>query len=216
MPRLVAAGRRSCHAVRDGRIALSALHRPFGELRAVLRFAPQDLPHGQRPPRTRPSACCRRWPPTCRTISENSVSASKPPLTTASRPDPADTLVLAYLERYGTGLCGHPVVRDPSGQAIAVVARTNNLLEQHFATSKQALRLRLGRAHLGRDLADQPAQAALESPAADLPRLERNNRDAALRRRNRAWADDTIQTPAPGHKLSTSQCTQSRNFLTES
>ena len=109
------------------------------------------------------------------------------------------------------GLCGHPVVRDPGGQAIAIVARANNILEQHFATSKQALRRRLGRARLARDLADQPAQAALtanlldpaymqilcgsldqlphafaalEGPAAaDPPRLERNNRDAALRRR---------------------------------
>ena len=116
-------------------------------------------------------------------------------------------------------------MRDPSGRAIAVAARTNNILEQHFATSKQGLRRRLGRAHLGRDLADQPAQAALaanlldpayvqilcgsldqlpqafaalESPAtSDPPRLERNNRDAALRRRNRAWAEDTIQPPPP-------------------
>lgn len=113
--------------------------------------------------------------------------------------DPAATLVLDYLQRYGEGVCGHPLVRDSSGRAVAVVARTNNILEQHFASSKQGLRRRLGRAHLGRDLADQPAQAALERPAASdpLPRLERNNRDADLRRRNRAWADDTIPTPAP-------------------
>ena len=130
-------------------------------------------------------------------------------------PDPAATLALTYLQRYGAGLCGHPVVRDQNGRAVAVVIRTNNILEQHFATSKRALRRRLGRAHLGRDLADQPAQAALAAnlldpayvqilcgsldqlprafaalerrPAAsDPPRLERNNRDAALRRRNRA------------------------------
>ena len=200
----------------------------FGELRAVLRFAPQDLPHGQRPPTNAHSDPAQRLLPTLAADLQNYQRQLRQRVQAArddgQPPDPADTLVLAYLERYGTGLCGHPVVRDPSGQAIAVAARTNNILEQHFATSKQALRRRLGRAHLGRDLADQPAQAALtanlldpayvqilcgsldqlpqafaalESPAADPPRLERNNRDAALRRRNRAWADDTIQTPAP-------------------
>ena len=80
-----------------------------------------------------------------------------------------------------------------------------------LAAGKQALRRRLGRAHLGRDLEDQLPQvalvanlhyvrilcgnldqlpqafAALDCPAKpDPPRLQRNNRDAPLRRRNRA------------------------------
>ena len=47
------------------------------------------------------------------------------------------------------------------GRALAVVDRTNNVLEQFFGTAKQGLRRRVGRAHLGRDLEDQPAQVAL-------------------------------------------------------
>ena len=90
------------------------------------------------------------------------------PLDHDTPPDPAVTLVMAYLESYGEGLCGHPVVRDRSGCAIAVAARTNKILEQHFATSKQGLRRHLGRAHLGLDLADQPAQAALAANLLDL------------------------------------------------
>ena len=44
---------------------------------------------------------------------------------------------------------------------MAVVARTNNVLEQFFARAKQSLRRRVGRAHLSRDMQDQPAQVAL-------------------------------------------------------
>ena len=97
--------------------------------------------------------------------------------------------------------------------------RTNNVLEQFFGTAKQGLRRRVGRAHLGRDLEDQPAQVALTAnlrqpdyvrvlcgtleklpqafaqldgqPCTGPSRLERKNRDADLRRRNRAWAKDT-------------------------
>ena len=43
----------------------------------------------------------------------------------------------------------------------STVARTNNVLEQFFGAAKQGLRRRVGRAHPGRDLEDQPAQAAL-------------------------------------------------------
>ena len=94
---------------------------------------------------------------------------------------------------------------------VHVSARTNNVAEHFFATAKQKLRRRLGRAHLGRDMQDQPAQAALaanllcpeyvrivcgtldrlpQALAATTP-LQRNNRDAKLRRRNRAWAADS-------------------------
>ncbi len=43
----------------------------------------------------------------------------------------------------------------------AVVASTNNVAEHFFGADKQKLHRRLGRANLGRDLEDQPAQAAL-------------------------------------------------------
>jgi hypothetical protein len=44
---------------------------------------------------------------------------------------------------------------------VAIVERTNNVPEHFFGHEKQHLRRRLGRANLGRDLEDQPAQAAL-------------------------------------------------------
>jgi len=70
-------------------------------------------------------------------------------------------VVLRYLQRYGARLFGHPVQRDEDGRILAVVARTNNVLEHLFGGHKQELRRRLGRAHLARDLQQQPAQAAL-------------------------------------------------------
>ena len=70
-------------------------------------------------------------------------------------------IILKYLKRYGDGLFGHPVVRDEDGAVIAVVERTNNIIEQFFDKQKRHLRRRLGKAHLGRDLEDQPAQAFL-------------------------------------------------------
>ena len=44
---------------------------------------------------------------------------------------------------------------------MAIVERTNNVIEHFFGDEKQRLRRRLGRANLGRDLEDQPAQTAL-------------------------------------------------------
>ena len=154
-----------------------------------------------------------------------------------------ERIVLNYLDRYGDGLSGHPVARDEAGRAVAVVDRTNNGIEQFFAIAKQGLRRRLGRAHLGRDMEDQPAQAAL---AANLlhpdyvqvlcgtldqlpqafagldrqertgpPRLQRSNRDAELRRRNRAWADDARQCP-PLNPANRPPCDQNYRFLTAS
>ena len=49
----------------------------------------------------------------------------------------------------------HPIVRDLTDCAVAVVTRTNNILEHYCATSEQGLRGRRGRAHLGRNSADQ-------------------------------------------------------------
>lgn len=70
-------------------------------------------------------------------------------------------VVLRYLQRHGGRLFGHPARRDEDGHVLAVVARTNNDLEHLFGGHKQELRRRLGRAHLARDLQQQPAQAAL-------------------------------------------------------
>ena len=99
---------------------------------------------------------------------------------------------------------------------MAIVERTNNPAEHFFSNAKRKLRRRLGRAHLGRDMQDQPAQAALASNLLDphyvkilcgtleeLPRtfaklvqsgaataqpaLDRCSRDSNLRRRIRQW-----------------------------
>jgi len=75
----------------------------------------------------------------------------------------ANTIILTYLDRYIKQLFGHPSQLDESGKVIAVVERTNNVAEHFFGSDKQKLRRRLGRAHLGRDLEDQPAQAVLAS-----------------------------------------------------
>ena len=72
-----------------------------------------------------------------------------------------EAIILRYLKRYGDRLFGHPVLRDEQGNVLRVVDRTNNVLESHFGRAKQRLRRRLGRAHLGRDLEQQPPQAML-------------------------------------------------------
>jgi len=72
-----------------------------------------------------------------------------------------DAVIVSYLDRYGERLFGHPTRRDEAGRIVAIVERTNNVPEHFFGHEKQRLRRRLGRANLGRDLEDQPAQAAL-------------------------------------------------------
>jgi len=74
----------------------------------------------------------------------------------------AEATILKYLDRYSTHLFGHPLLID-DGKILAVVERTNNVAEHFFGADKQRLRRRLGRANLGRDLEDQPAQAVLVS-----------------------------------------------------
>ena len=71
--------------------------------------------------------------------------------------------ILTYLDRYAKQLFGHPATYDDDGTIVSVVERTNNVAEHFFGADKQKLRRRLGRANLGRDLEDQPAQAVLAS-----------------------------------------------------
>ena len=77
------------------------------------------------------------------------------------KPTTPHAIILKYFHKYKAQLFGHPVIRDNDGTVIAVVERTNNVDEHFFGNEKQQLRRRVGRAHLGRDLEDQPAQAAL-------------------------------------------------------
>jgi len=130
------------------------------------------------------------------------------------KPLTPEQVIIKYLEKYRDGLFGHPVLSDEQGTVIAVAERTNNILEQFFDQEKRHLRKRLGKAHLGRDLEDQPAQAFLASnlrhddyvrvlcgslgnlaaafatldqkALAEATPLERVNRDSDLRRRARA------------------------------
>lgn len=139
------------------------------------------------------------------------------------KPRTPAAVILKYLERYGDGLFGHPVLRDENGAIIAVVERTNNALEHFFDDEKRHLRRRLGKAHLGRDLEDQPAQAFLAanlrhddyvrvlcgslenlaSAFADLDHkalaeatpLARDNRDSDLRRRVRDLLQRGVEPP---------------------
>ena len=94
---------------------------------------------------------------------------------------------------------------------------TNNVIEHFIAHAKQGLCRRLGRAHLGCDLEDQPAQAALASDrhpdcvyvvcgtleklsqafaeldqlgVTDSNPLQHNSPDTALSCQTRAWAQD--------------------------
>ena len=210
----------------------------FSELRAVLRLRDDELLRGDRRApfaRRSPAATAARLQ-----AIETAVQAYRAGLrqrVAAQRAQGAaagghlpEAVVLDYLDRYSDGLFGHPVQLDSAGRVLAVVAHTNNVSEHFFAASKQKLRRRLGRAQLGRDMQDQPAQAALAANLlhadyvrivcgtldrlpqafAELDRkaitattpLQRNNKDAALRKRIRACAaDDKLCSPCNQENL---------------
>ncbi|MFQ5479530.1 MAG: hypothetical protein ACE5E4_13050 [Candidatus Binatia bacterium] len=137
----------------------------FGELRSVLCMADSELPGGQQS-RQMPtngddevlrleqiSLAVRHYRDDLRQRPGNDANKK--------RPDRPESIVLRYLESYRDNLFGHPAIRDDDQRVIAVMPRTNNPVEQFFGIGKQALRRRLGRANLARDLQQQPAQAAL-------------------------------------------------------
>jgi hypothetical protein len=137
----------------------------FSELRDVLALTNSELPGAQRSSQQKTlaalefcrleeiAAAVKRY----RTDLDRRAAA----LTAEQRKNSCDDVILGYFKRYGAYLFGHPVRRDEDGVIVAIVERTNNVAEQFFGHTKQQLRRRLGRAHLGRDLAQQPAQAAL-------------------------------------------------------
>lgn len=130
---------------------------PFRELRNILRLTIAELPRGD----------VRYQQPHLPVIELRRLAAMKAELQRykeeldqrAGDGSP-HAVVQDYLQRYGAHLFGHPARYDDDGHISAVVARTNNVLEHLFGSEKQALRRRLGRAHLARDLQQQPAQAA--------------------------------------------------------
>ncbi len=139
-------------------------------------------------------------------------------------------VIVSYLDRYRERLFGHPTRRDEEGTIVAIVERTNNVPEHFFGNEKQHLRRRLGRANLGRDLEDQPAQAALaanlrhpdyvrvlcasldhlpiafaeldEQALAQATPLSRSNRDSKLQHRIRALlkGEKTVDSGADGQE----------------
>ena len=144
-----------------------------------------------------------------------------------------EAIVLDYLDRYRDHLFGHPLVRDEEGRVVAVVERTNNPAEHFFSQAKRELRRRLGRAHLARDMQNQPAQVALTANLHDpdyvrilcgtldqLPRafadlvrpgqatarpaLDRYARNSALRRRVSQWSKQSGNGTTPSQPASSS------------
>ena len=194
----------------------------FNELRDVLRLPDDELPRGNRHHPSlpgSPAAGAARWQAIA-SATQTYEARLRQRVSAPRAQDPLpEAVVLDYLERYSDSLCGQPVALDSADRVVEVIAGTNNVAEHFFATAKQKLRRQLGRAHLGRERQDQPAQPALaanllcpeyvrivcgtldrlpqavaqpdpQAIAATTP-LQRNNRDAKRRRRKRAWAADS-------------------------
>lgn len=202
----------------------------FGQLRDILRLTDAEYPRGNRcNPTNRESLTIKveRLQEIEKNISfyhekiRQNVATVKAEKINDIRTSP-ESIILKYLDRYKNYLFGHPVIRSNDGQIIGMVDRTNNGAEHFFGDDKQKIRRRVGRANLGRDLEDQPAQAALVSNLnhadyveivcgsleqlpgafAELDReklkgksvLQRSNKDAVLKKRiSILLADENIQ-----------------------
>lgn len=190
--------------------------RAFDELRSALRLTNAELPgaDAQRRPSNSPLQESERLAEIKRAVDTYQDDLHRrlaSPAWTGLGPNP-DATILQYLEHYRSRLFGHPAFRDESGRILAIAPRTDNPPEHFFGQSKQRLRRRVGRAHLGRDLQQQPAQAAyvpnlrypeyvrvlcgslenlpaaiaaLAVPPIDARPLVRDHRDSALIRRTR-------------------------------
>ena len=156
---------------RDTRYAVAMLEletrwQAFCELRDVLQLTNAELPNGE----TRyhqlelPALEARRLATIAQAAEAYQQELRERIANTEHanllHPSPAN-IILKYFERYGEHLFGHPALRDEDGTIVAVVERTDNVPEHFFGDQKRKLRRRVGRAHLGRDLEDQPAQVAL-------------------------------------------------------
>jgi len=138
----------------------------FCELRDVLQLTNAELPNGDPPAHQAafPALEARRLQMIEQAAKDYEAElrerTAHPGTDESTQRSPA-RIILSYFERYGKQLFGHPTRRDEDGTIFEVVERTNNVPEHFFGAEKRKLRRRLGRAHLGRDLEDQPAQAAL-------------------------------------------------------
>jgi len=154
---------------RDQRMAPSIAElrerwRVFCDLRAVLRLGDDELPAGQRSHQLpiAPAELLRLDQIKLAVHQyEDDLRQRAGADANKKRPRKPESIVLRYLKDYRDNLFGHPAIRDDHGQVIAVTPRTNNPAENFFGCGKQNIRRRVGRAHLGRDLQQQPAQVAL-------------------------------------------------------
>ncbi|MBD3334657.1 MAG: DUF2924 domain-containing protein [Candidatus Eisenbacteria bacterium] len=140
--------------------------RLFCELRDVLRLSKAELPRGRSHflPQQIPALELLRLEQIKQGVEDYQAELERslpPNEKSAKRPSSPQGLILRTLKRHGSRLFGHPARIGSDGQIAAVVDRTNNTLEQFFGEEKRRLRRRLGRAQLGRDLEQQPAQVAL-------------------------------------------------------
>ena len=137
----------------------------FGELRDILRLSHSEMLRQDVPSRQLDLAVIdhQRLQTIERDIQRyrKHLGQQVPDQARGPRSTIPEAIILRYLDRYGDHLIGHPVVRDEDGTILAVVHRTNNPPEYFFGGTKQHLRRRVGRAHLRRDMQQQPAQAAL-------------------------------------------------------
>ena len=137
----------------------------FGELRDVLQLTNAELPRADVRAQQKELAVieARRMREIKKALRDyrkelaGQVTVSNDPGVSTS----PGNVIVRYIDRYEKRLFGHPFLRNEDGEVVAIVERTNNVVEHFFGTEKQHLRRRLGRANLGRDLEDQPAQAAL-------------------------------------------------------
>jgi hypothetical protein len=194
--------------------------RAFTELRDILRITDAELPRGDErylPTKEFPELEVARLQEIKQAITSYREQLGKQVVQNPGSSN-AGSIILKYFDRYNDHLFGHPAKYDHDGTVISVVERTNNVAEHFFGADKQRLRRRLGRAHLGRDLENQPAQAVLTTnlrhsdyvrvlcgslenlPAAfanldhkemqETTPLERDNRDAKLLKRIRSMIKD--------------------------
>jgi len=135
----------------------------FSELRDILRLTDAELPRGDLRSLSTPEfpelemARLREIEKTTKAYHQQ----IRKRVTDSHCSSSAAAVILKYLDRYAKQLFGHPATYDDDGNIVSVVERTNNVAEHFFGADKQKLRRRLGRANLGRDLEDQPAQAVL-------------------------------------------------------
>ncbi|MCP4287607.1 MAG: hypothetical protein GY792_24735 [Gammaproteobacteria bacterium] len=217
----------------------------FCELRDILRLSDAELPRGDMrylATREFPEMAMARLRDIEKTTMAYRKEIRKRVADNTSNSSAPETIILNDLDRYINHLFGHPARLDEHGNIIAMVERTNNVAEHFFGADKQKLRRRLGRANLGRDLEDQPAQAALTSnlrhpdyvrlisgslenlPATfaeldqeqypDVSPLQRSNKDTKLRKRIGALvANEKLQR---NNRISDQQTHPSEASVTES